>query len=159
MLVRLREDRILVSSIQCMSRTHHVGIIVVALFAIISGLTEVVVGLTGHTFGILSKDLKPNAATAVVGAFYNLGSLSLLTMKKWGAVLGILFISAEILGRIYLVSIGTAPSTGGDQNCYWWVNRLRADSVRVVPVEKTRMSVMTNAASIQFPICCHSENC
>ena len=29
-------------------------------------------------------------------------------------VLGILFISAEILGRMYLVSIGTAPSTGGD---------------------------------------------
>jgi hypothetical protein len=133
-----------------MSRTRHVGIIVVAVFAIISGLTEVVVGLTGHTFGILSKDLKPNAATAVVGAFYSLGGLSLLTMKKWGAVLGILFISAEILGRMYLVSIGTAPSTGGDaiKNCYWWSNRLRADSVRVVPVEKTRMNVMTNAASI-----------
>jgi hypothetical protein len=97
-----------------MSRTRHVGIIVVAVFAIISGLTEVVVGLTGHTFGILSKDLKPDAATAVVGAFYSLGGLSLLTMKKWGAVLGILFISAEILGRMYLVSIGTAPSTGGD---------------------------------------------
>src|SRR5262245_15174708 len=84
------------------------------VFAIISGLTEVVVGLTGHTFGILSKDLKPNAATAVVGAFYSLGGLSLLTMKKWGAVLGILFISAEILGRMYLVSIGTDPSTGRD---------------------------------------------
>src|SRR5262249_3676932 len=95
-----------------MSRTRHVGIIVVAVFAIISGLIEVVVGLTGHTFGILSKDLKPNAATAVVGAFYSLGGLSLLTMKKWGAVLGILFISAEILGRMYLVSVGIAPSSG-----------------------------------------------
>jgi hypothetical protein len=97
-----------------MSRTRHVGIIVVAVFAIISGLTEVVVGLTGHTFGILSKDLKPNAATAVVGAFYSLGGLSLLTMKKWGAVLGILFISAEILGRVYLVSVGIASSRGQD---------------------------------------------
>ena len=86
----------------------------VAIFAVIAGLGEVVVGFTGNTLGILSKDLKPNAATAIVGAFYCLGGLSLLTMKKWGAVLGILFISAEILGRMYLLSIGTAPSTGGD---------------------------------------------
>jgi hypothetical protein len=35
-------------------------------------------------------------------------------MKKWGAVLGILFISAEILGRVYLVMSGIAPSKGGD---------------------------------------------
>jgi hypothetical protein len=33
-----------------------------------------------------------------------------LTRKKWGAVLGILFISAEILGRVYLV----VPSKGED---------------------------------------------
>jgi hypothetical protein len=37
-----------------------------------------------------------------------------LTMKKWGAVLGILFISAEILGRVYLVMAGIALSKGGD---------------------------------------------
>jgi hypothetical protein len=97
-----------------MGRTRHLGITVVAIFAVIAGLGEVVVGFTGNTLGILSKDLKPNAATAIVGAFYCLGGLSLLTMKKWGAVLGILFISAEILGRMYLLSIGTAPSTGGD---------------------------------------------
>jgi hypothetical protein len=35
-------------------------------------------------------------------------------MRKWGAVLGILFISAEILGRVYLVMAGIAPSSGGD---------------------------------------------
>lgn len=97
-----------------MGRTRHLGITLVAIFAVIAGLGEVVVGFTGNTLGILSKDLKPNAATAIVGAFYCLGGLSLLTMKKWGAVLGILFISAEILGRMYLLSIGTAPSTGGD---------------------------------------------
>jgi hypothetical protein len=37
-----------------------------------------------------------------------------LTMKKWGALLGILFISGEILGRVYLVMSGIAPSKGGD---------------------------------------------
>src|SRR5215475_512173 len=93
-----------------MTRTRHVGITLVAIFAVIAGLGEVVVGFTGNTLGILSKDLKPNGATAIVGAFYCLGGLSLLTMKKWGAVLGILFISAEILGRVCLVSLGIAPS-------------------------------------------------
>jgi hypothetical protein len=50
----------------------------------------------------------------VIGAFYSLGGLCLLTMKKWGAALGILFIGAEILGRVYLVMAGIAPSTGPD---------------------------------------------
>jgi hypothetical protein len=64
--------------------------------------------------GILSKDIRPSLSTAVIGAFYSLGGLSLWTMRKWGAVLGILFISAEILGRVYLVMAGIAPSSGGD---------------------------------------------
>jgi hypothetical protein len=96
------------------TRTRHVGITVVSLFTIIAGLGEVVVGFTGNYLGILSKDIKPTLATAIVGAFYSLGGLSFLTRKKWGAVLGILFIGAEILGRIYLVMVGIAPSKGGD---------------------------------------------
>src|SRR5262245_53489872 len=97
-----------------MTRTRHLGTTLVAIFAVIAGLGEVVVGFTGNTLGILSKELKSNTATAIVGAFYSLGGLSLLTMKKWGAVLGILFISAEIAGRVYLVSVGSAPSRGRD---------------------------------------------
>ena len=92
------------------SRTQHVGITAVSIFAIIAGLGEVVVGFTGNYLGILSQDVRPSISTAVVGAFYSLGGLSLLTRKKWGAVLGILFISAEILGRVYLV----VPSKGED---------------------------------------------
>src|SRR5215470_2469820 len=98
-----------------MSRTRHVGIIVVAVFAIISGLAEVVVGLTGHTFGILSKDLKPNAATAVVGAFYSLGGLALLTMKKWGIApesdsVGEDSVSNRIIARAYAWSCVAPPA-------------------------------------------------
>jgi hypothetical protein len=74
----------------------------------------VVVGSTGNYLAILSTDIKPTASTAIIGAFYSLGGLSLLTMKKWGAVLGILFIGAELLGRVYLVMSGIAPSKGGD---------------------------------------------
>jgi hypothetical protein len=96
-----------------MSRPRHLGIVLISIFAIVSGINEVVVGLTGF-LGILSKAIPPSVATVVVGAFYSVAGVSLLTMKKWGAVLGIVFLSAEILGRIYLVLTGIAPSKGGD---------------------------------------------
>jgi hypothetical protein len=95
-------------------RPRHLTIVLISIFAIASGMNEVVVGLTGNFLGILSKAIPPSSAAVVVGAFYNLAGLSLLTMKKWGAVLGTVFLSAEILGRIYLVVAGIAPSKGGD---------------------------------------------
>jgi hypothetical protein len=96
------------------SRGRHVGITLIAVFAILCGLGEVVVGFTGNYTGILSKNLGPSTATGVVGILYGLGGLSLLTSKKWGAALGILFIGGESLGRVDLVLTGTAPSQGAD---------------------------------------------
>lgn len=52
--------------------------------------------------------------TAFVGACYSLGGVFILTLKKWGVALGMAFIAAEIVGRIYLVATGVAPSTGPD---------------------------------------------
>jgi hypothetical protein len=44
-----------------------------------------------------------------------LGGLSLLvTRKRWGAVLGMFLIGAEIVGRIYLIATGIAPAGGAD---------------------------------------------
>ena len=97
-----------------MSKPRRLGIILISIFAIVSGINEVVVGLTGNFLGILSKNIPPSFATVIVGAFYSLAGVFLLTMKKWGAVLGILFLSAEVLGRIHLVLSGIAPSKGGD---------------------------------------------
>jgi hypothetical protein len=97
-----------------MSRPRHLGIALISIFAILCGINEVVVGLTGNFLGILAKNLAPSVATVVVGVFYSLAGVSLLTMKKWGAVLGIVFLSAEILGRLYLVVDGIAPSQGRD---------------------------------------------
>lgn len=95
-------------------RGRPVGIAVVALFAILSGLAEISVGFTGNFLRILSKDLQPNAAVGIVGALYTLGGSFLLTRKKWGAVLGIVFIGGEILGRVCLIITGVAPSQGFD---------------------------------------------
>lgn len=91
------------------------GVIVVGLFAFVAGIGEVMVGFTGNFLGILSQSMTPSIFTGVVGAFYSLGGFFLLvTRKKWGAVLGMTFIGAEILGRVCLVATGIAPASGAD---------------------------------------------
>jgi len=90
------------------------GIVAAGVFAIVAGLGEIIVGVTGNYLGILSKPLEPSAVTALIGACYSLGGAFILTSKKWGAALGMALIAAEILGRIYLVATGVAPSTGPD---------------------------------------------
>ena len=98
-----------------MNEKRPIGITIVGIFAVIAGLGEIVVGFTGNYLGILSHSLTPSFATGLVGSFYSLGGLCLLiTRKKWGAVLGILFIAAEIFGRVYLVMTGIAPAAGAD---------------------------------------------
>ena len=84
------------------------------VFAIGAGFGEIIVGFTGNYLGILSKPLEPSAVTALVGACYSLSGVFILTSTKWGAALGMALIAAEILGRIYLVATGVAPSTGPD---------------------------------------------
>ena len=90
------------------------GIIAVGIFAVVAGAGEIVVGFTGNYLSILTHRMPPSLATALVGAFYCLGGLSILTLRKWGAALGAAFICAEIGGRAYLVATGIAPATGSD---------------------------------------------
>lgn len=91
------------------------GLVIVGVFAFIAGLGEMVVGYTGNYLGILEHSISPSLATAVVGLFYSLGGVFLLvTKKKWGAILAIVSLACEILGRIYLVTTGVAPAQGAD---------------------------------------------
>ncbi len=97
------------------NRRPPVGIIIVGVFAVIAGLGEIVVGFAGNYLGILSHSIAPSFAAGLTGLFYSLGGLSVLvTRKKWGAAFGMLFIGAEILGRVYLVATGIAPASGPD---------------------------------------------
>lgn len=90
-------------------------VIVVAVLLIVFGLGEIWVGMFGNFLGILSQAIPPSAATAIVGAFYSLGGVALLvTRRRWGAILSLIFIGAEVLGRAYLVATGVAPSHGAD---------------------------------------------
>jgi hypothetical protein len=90
------------------------GILVAGIFAAVAGIGEIVVGFTGNYLGILSHAIAPSMATAIIGALYSLGGLFILTMRKWGAAIGVICIGAEVLGRIYLVATGIAPSSGTD---------------------------------------------
>jgi len=91
------------------------GIVIVGIFALVAGLGEVVVGFTGNYLGILAHNITPSFATGVVGLFYSLGGFFLLiTRKKWGAILAVACIGAEIFGRMYLVATGVAPGHGAD---------------------------------------------
>jgi hypothetical protein len=58
------------------NRNRPIGIAIVAVFAIIASLGEIVVGFTGSYLGILSKSIPPAFSTVIVGAFYSLGALT-----------------------------------------------------------------------------------
>ena len=117
------------------------GIALVGAFATIAGIGEIVVGSTGNYSGILAHSIPPATSTIIIGAFYSLGGLSIFTMRKLGAALGIFFIACEVLGRLYLVMIGIAPSTGGDanQDRHWRLDYARRYRLRGVAVEKVRL--------------------
>jgi heme/copper-type cytochrome/quinol oxidase subunit 1 len=75
-----------------------VGIALVGAFATVAGIGEIIVGLTGNYSGILAHCIPPATWTIIIGAFYSLGGLSILTMRKLGAALGILFSPAKSWG-------------------------------------------------------------
>ena len=83
-----------------------VRIALLGVFATIAGIGEMIVGLTGNYLSILAHSIPPATSTIIIGAFYSLGGLSILTMRKLGAA-----IALRTLGRLYLVMIGIAPST------------------------------------------------
>ena len=64
--------------------------------------------------GLLSQPLKPSFRTALVGTFYVAAGISLLSQRRTGALLGIVFVLLEVLGRVRLVRIGMYPSRGPD---------------------------------------------
>jgi hypothetical protein len=90
------------------------GVRIAAAYCIFAGLSEVWVGITGNWMGLLSTPLKPSFWTALVGAFYVAAGISLSLKNRTGALLGIVFILLEVLGRVYLVRTGNYPSRGPD---------------------------------------------
>jgi hypothetical protein len=87
-----------------------IGVIVVALFMVFAGFAEVITGFRHNFFGITTSgaDLF-TYSSAIIGAFYALAGLLILSMKKRAAILAISLLVIDILGRITLVLTGLYP--------------------------------------------------
>ncbi len=87
------------------------GISIVAVLMILFGLAEVVTGFTHNFFGITttSRTIFTSSAAAI-GVFYAAAGLLILTMKKWAAVLAIVLLIADVVGRVALVVTGLYPT-------------------------------------------------
>jgi hypothetical protein len=66
--------------------------------------------LTGNYLGILEHSISPATSTIIIGAFYSLGGLSILTTRKLGAALGIDALKIATGGLIALAVIGYMAS-------------------------------------------------
>ncbi len=77
---------------------------------LLAGLAEVVTGFTHSFFGISTSSQNIfTFSSAAIGLFYAAAGLLILSMKKWAAVLALVLLSADILGRIALVAAGLYP--------------------------------------------------
>jgi hypothetical protein len=87
---------------------------------ILFGLAEVATAFTGHFLGGISvtTSTEYTIAAAATGSCYSMAGVFVLTMRKWGAGLGIVFLGAELLGRTYLVATGLYPFSGTDESAF-----------------------------------------
>jgi hypothetical protein len=91
--------------------THTWDIILVACLLMLFGLAEVVTGFTHNFFGITtSSGSLVSYASAVIGACYMMSGVLLLTLKRWAAVLAIVLLGVDVIGRLALVVTGLYPT-------------------------------------------------
>ncbi len=92
------------------------GITVIALLMILFGLIEVVTAFTHHFLGISTSEASVfTYSAAAIGAFYVIAGLLVVTMEKRAAVLAIVLLIADIIGRILLVMAGLYPVDSFEQ--------------------------------------------
>ena len=91
-------------------RTRPWGLTIAAGLMILFGLAEVGTGFTHNFLGISASSAALFTFSAVVlGAFYVVAGMLVLTMKRWAAALAIVLLGADIVGRIALVATGLYP--------------------------------------------------
>lgn len=78
---------------------------------ILFGLAEVVTGFTHNFFGITtSAEALFTYSGVALGAFYAIAGAVILTMRRWAAVLAIILLIADVVGRITLTVTGLYPT-------------------------------------------------
>jgi hypothetical protein len=112
----MNEQRVVKQSTETVKHGRPWGIIIVACLMILFGLAEVVTGFTHNFFGITTSIVNIfTYSAAAIGAFYVVGGLLILTMKKWAAALAIVLLVADIAGRVSLVVTGLYPLNSLEQ--------------------------------------------
>ena len=86
------------------------GLGIVGVLMILFGLAEVATGFTHRFFGLTTA--QADAATylgVALGLFYFAGGLLLLSGRRTAAIIAILLLAGDVLGRIVLVISGLYP--------------------------------------------------
>jgi len=99
-----------VSGRQPASETHPLGITIVAVLMILFGIAEVVTGFRHEFFGLTTAQVEISTYVGVsLGLFYFVGGLLILTKMKWAAVIAIVLLCGDVIGRIVMVITGLYP--------------------------------------------------
>jgi hypothetical protein len=86
------------------------GIIIVAFLMIVFGLAELTTSFTHRFFGLSTAQVTISTYLgATIGTLYAVAGLLVLSMKKWAAAIAIVFLIADIVGRIGMVVTGLYP--------------------------------------------------
>ena len=84
---------------------------------ILFGLAEVGTGITHNFIGVVSTS-EANVSTylgVALGLFYFTGGVLILTKRKWAALTAIVFLCADVIGRIGMVVAGLYPGNSFQQ--------------------------------------------
>ncbi|MGD0752097.1 MAG: hypothetical protein ABSA23_11885 [Anaerolineales bacterium] len=87
------------------------GILIVAILMILFGLAEVATGFTHNFIGQVSTSTASLSTIlgVALGAFYFLGGLFLLTMRRAAACIAIVLLCGDVFGRVGMVLAGLYP--------------------------------------------------
>ena len=99
-----------VSDKQVTGKNFPIGMIIVAILMIVFGLAEVVTGFTHRFFGLTTSQINLSTYLGVaLGLFYCVGGILILTKKRWAAIIAIVLLCGDVLGRIAMVKLGLYP--------------------------------------------------
>jgi len=92
------------------NEAHPVGLTIVAILMILFGLAEVVTGFRHEFFGLTTAQVDTSTYVGVaLGLFYFVGGLLVLTRKRWAALIAILLLCGDVIGRIAMMVTGLYP--------------------------------------------------
>jgi hypothetical protein len=91
-------------------------IIIVALLMILFGLAELTTSFTHRFFGLSTAQVATSTYLgATIGTLYAAAGLLVLSMKRQAAAVAIVFLIADVVGRIGMVVTGLYPVDSAKQ--------------------------------------------